>query len=54
MHVLILGSGVIGVTNAYYLAKEGHQVTVVDRQSSAGLETSFANAGQLSPGSKGS
>ncbi len=50
MHVLILGSGVIGVTNAYYLAKEGHQVTVVDRQSSAGLETSFANAGQISPG----
>jgi D-amino-acid dehydrogenase len=50
MHVLILGSGVIGVTNAYYLAKEGHQVTVVDRQSSAGMETSFANAGQISPG----
>ncbi|MGK0270468.1 MAG: D-amino-acid dehydrogenase [Cocleimonas sp.] len=50
MHIIILGSGVIGVTNAYYLAKEGHKVTVIDRQSSAGLETSFANAGQISPG----
>ncbi|MCL4114704.1 UNVERIFIED_CONTAM: hypothetical protein GTU68_053583 [Idotea baltica] len=50
MHIIILGSGVIGVTNAYYLAKEGHQVTVIDRQSNAGLETSFANAGQISPG----
>ena len=50
MHIIILGSGVIGVTNAYYLAKEGHQVTVIDRQNSAGLETSFANAGQISPG----
>ena len=50
MHIIILGSGVIGVTNAYYLAKEGHQVTVIDRQSAAGMETSFANAGQISPG----
>jgi D-amino-acid dehydrogenase len=50
MHVLILGSGVIGVTSAWYLAQAGHQVTVVDRQSAAGLETSFANAGEISPG----
>jgi glycine/D-amino acid oxidase-like deaminating enzyme len=50
MKVIILGSGVIGVSTAYYLAKAGHQVTVVDRQNGAGLETSFANAGQVSPG----
>ena len=50
MKVLILGSGVIGVTSAYYLAKKGFDVTVIDRQPSVGLETSFANAGQISPG----
>lgn len=50
MRVVILGSGVIGVTTAYYLAKAGHQVTVLDRQSGPALETSFANAGQISPG----
>ena len=50
MKILILGSGIIGTTSAYYLAKQGHSVTVVDRQSGAGLETSFANAGQISPG----
>ena len=50
MKVLILGSGVVGVTSAYYLAKAGHEVEVVDRQPGAGLETSFANAGQVSPG----
>jgi D-amino-acid dehydrogenase len=48
--VLVLGGGVIGVTSAYYLAKAGHEVTVVDRQAEAGLETSFANAGEISPG----
>jgi D-amino-acid dehydrogenase len=48
--VLILGSGVIGVTSAYYLARAGHQVTVVDRQPQPALETSFANAGEVSPG----
>jgi D-amino-acid dehydrogenase len=48
--VLILGSGVIGVTSAYYLAKSGHEVTVVDRQPKPALETSFANAGEVSPG----
>jgi len=48
--VLILGSGVIGVTSAYYLARAGHEVTVVDRQPGPALETSFANAGEVSPG----
>ena len=50
MHILILGGGVVGVTSAYYLAKAGHRVTVLERQPAAGLETSFANAGQVSPG----
>jgi len=48
--VLVLGSGVIGTTAAWYLARDGHQVTVVDRQPGAGMETSFANAGEVSPG----
>lgn len=50
MHVLVLGSGVIGTAVAYYLARSDHQVTVVDRQPGPGLETSFANAAQVSPG----
>lgn len=50
MHVLVLGSGVIGITSAWYLARAGHQVTVIDRQPGAGLETSFGNAGMISPG----
>src|SRR5881409_1078047 len=50
MKVLVLGSGVIGVTTAYYLARAGHEVTVVDRQSEPAQETSFANAGEVSPG----
>ena len=50
MSVLILGSGVVGTTIAYYLAKAGHSVTVVDRQSAPAMETSFANAGEVSPG----
>ena len=50
MHVAILGSGVIGVTTAWYLAKAGHTVTVIDRQPGPANETSFANAGQVSPG----
>ena len=50
MKVLILGSGVIGVTSAYYLARAGHQVTVVDRQPAPAQETIFANAGEVSPG----
>ncbi len=50
MRALVLGSGVIGVTSAWYLAKAGLQVTVIDRQPGPALETSFANAGQISPG----
>jgi D-amino-acid dehydrogenase len=50
MHIVVLGSGVVGVTSAYYLAKAGHAVTVLDRQAGSGRETSFANAGQVSPG----
>jgi D-amino-acid dehydrogenase len=50
MKILVLGSGVIGTTTAYYLAKAGHQVTVVERQPGPALETSFANAGEVSPG----
>ena len=50
MKVLVLGGGVIGVASAYYLARAGHEVEVVDRQSGPALETSFANAGEVSPG----
>ncbi len=50
MKVLVLGSGVIGVTAAYQLALAGHEVTVVDRQPAAALETSYGNAGEVSPG----
>ena len=50
MKVIILGSGVIGTASAYFLAKAGHDVTVVDRQPGAGMETSFGNAGEISPG----
>ncbi len=50
MRVLVLGSGVIGTASAYYLARAGFEVTVVDRQPAPAMETSFANAGQVSPG----
>lgn len=50
MRVLVLGSGVIGTASAYYLARQGFQVVVVDRQNAPAMETSFANAGQVSPG----
>ncbi|MCW8355228.1 D-amino acid dehydrogenase [Marinomonas pontica] len=50
MRVCVLGAGVVGLTSAYYLAKKGFDVTVVDRQEGVALETSFANAGQISPG----
>jgi D-amino-acid dehydrogenase len=50
MRVAVLGSGVIGVTTAYYLAEAGHEVVVLDRQAGPALETSFANAGEISPG----
>src|SRR5574342_709800 len=48
MRVVVLGAGVIGTTSAWYLARAGHEVTVVDRQPDVALETSFANGGQIS------
>lgn len=48
MHILVLGAGVVGITTAWFLQKQGHQVTVIDRQSQAGLEASYANGGQIS------
>ncbi|MGO7078235.1 D-amino acid dehydrogenase [Rhizobium johnstonii] len=50
MKVIVLGAGIVGVTSAYQLAKAGHDVTVVDRQPGPALETSFANAGEVSFG----
>ena len=50
MKVLVLGAGVIGTATAWYLARAGHEVTVVERRDGAGLETSFANGGQISVG----
>ena len=50
MKIIVLGAGVVGTTTAYYLHQAGHEVTVLDRQPAAGMETSFANAGQVSPG----
>ena len=47
MKVIVLGGGVIGTTTAYYLAKLGHEVHLVDRQDGVALETSFANGGVL-------
>ena len=49
MRIAIVGAGLLGVTSAYYLAKEGHEILVVDRQSAPARETSFANAGLLTP-----
>jgi D-amino-acid dehydrogenase len=50
MKVVILGGGVVGVSTAWYLAQGGAEVTVIERQSDVALETSFGNAGQISPG----
>lgn len=50
MKVIVAGSGIVGTATAYYLARAGAQVTVIDRQPGPALETSFANAGQISPG----
>ncbi|MEO8021756.1 D-amino acid dehydrogenase [Polaromonas sp.] len=48
MKVTVLGAGVTGITSAWFLHQAGHEVTVIDRQPGAGLETSFANGGQVS------
>ncbi|MGI4812628.1 MAG: D-amino acid dehydrogenase [Janthinobacterium lividum] len=50
MKIIVLGAGIIGITSAYYLARDGHDVLVIDRQPGPALGTSFANAGQISPG----
>ena len=50
MKVLVLGAGVIGTSSAWYLTQLGHDVTVIDRRGGAGMETSFANGGQISAG----
>jgi D-amino-acid dehydrogenase len=48
--IIVLGAGVVGVASAWYLAAAGHEVTVIDRRDAAGMETSFANGGQISAG----
>lgn len=50
MRIVVLGGGVIGVASAYYLAREGHEVTLIERHSELAAETSFANAGMIAPG----
>ncbi|HKF73342.1 MAG TPA: FAD-dependent oxidoreductase, partial [Stellaceae bacterium] len=50
MKIVVLGAGVVGVTTAYQLMKDGHEVTVIDRQPLAANETSFGNAGMIAPG----
>ncbi len=48
MKVIVLGAGLLGVTSAYFLRQQGHEVTVLDRQAAPAAETSFANGGQIS------
>ena len=50
MKIIVLGAGVVGVASAWYLAAAGHEVTVIERRNAAGLETSFANGGQIAAG----
>jgi len=50
MKVVVLGAGVVGVATAYYLAEDGHEVTVIDRNEQAASETSYGNAGLVTPG----
>src|SRR5215207_7064541 len=49
MHVIVVGAGIIGVTTAYFLRRDGHAVTVLERRSGVAQETSFANAGVMAP-----
>lgn len=48
MHIAVLGAGVVGLATAYYLVRDGHRVTLIEREAGVGLGTSFANGGQLS------
>src|SRR4051812_35029303 len=48
MRIVVIGSGIIGTTTAYYLAREGHEVEVLETREASGLEASYANGGQLS------
>jgi D-amino-acid dehydrogenase len=50
MRIAVLGAGVVGVATAYFLARDGHEVTILDRQTAVARETSFANAGLIAPG----
>ena len=47
-HIAVLGAGVVGVTSAWYLRQAGYDVTVIERETAAGMQTSFANGGQIS------
>jgi len=47
LKIVVIGAGIVGVTTAYEFAERGHEVTLIDRREGAGLETSFANGGQL-------
>ena len=49
MRIAVVGAGIIGVTTAYELAADGHEVTVFERHGSIAAETSFANAGIIAP-----
>lgn len=53
MKVVVIGAGVVGMTSAWYLARHGHEVTVIERRSGPALETSFGNAGGVCPGFAG-
>ena len=48
MKIAVLGAGISGTTSAYALTDKGHEVTLIDRERYAGMDTSFANGGQLS------
>src|SRR5207253_2455810 len=48
MRIIVIGAGIVGLTSAWWLAQDGHEVTVVDRDSAVGRGTSFANGAQLS------
>ncbi|HNB44506.1 MAG TPA: FAD-dependent oxidoreductase, partial [Burkholderiaceae bacterium] len=49
MHIAVIGAGIAGITTAYELARDGHTVTVLERNDAVAAEASFANAGLISP-----